>query len=254
MLKSRTNSLTTGSDESVEVVRRRALHRLVGSLVLVTLGVVGFPLVFDTEPRPIDTALRVNIPNKDVVPAIGVEADRESTAALESKTEPSETVAKQEGEGLREGTPSSPKADDAAKPSSVAQTPKAPVDAASETQAAPKAKASQSTASAKPAPSQPSHDAARALAILQGKAQQAPVAAKVVRWAVQVGSYSESASVERVRAALKQAGFESFTQSIQTDKGALTRVRIGPFNKEEDAASVIRKLREVGLAASIVKL
>ncbi|HSV46471.1 MAG TPA: SPOR domain-containing protein, partial [Ramlibacter sp.] len=39
--------------ESVEAMRRRARHRLIGAAVLVLLGVIGFPLLFDTQPRPI---------------------------------------------------------------------------------------------------------------------------------------------------------------------------------------------------------
>jgi DedD protein len=38
--------------DSVENVRRRARHRLIGAVVLVVVAVVGFPLLFDTEPRP----------------------------------------------------------------------------------------------------------------------------------------------------------------------------------------------------------
>jgi DedD protein len=34
-------------------MRRRARHRLIGAAVLVLIGVVGFPLLFDTQPRPI---------------------------------------------------------------------------------------------------------------------------------------------------------------------------------------------------------
>jgi len=44
--------------ETVEVMRRRARHRLMGAALLVFVGVVGFPLVFDTQPRPIPPALR----------------------------------------------------------------------------------------------------------------------------------------------------------------------------------------------------
>jgi len=36
--------------ESVEVLRQRAKHRLIGAAVLVLLGVIGFPCLFDTQP------------------------------------------------------------------------------------------------------------------------------------------------------------------------------------------------------------
>ncbi len=39
--------------ESVDAMRRRARHRLIGASGLVVLGVVGFPVLFDTQPRPV---------------------------------------------------------------------------------------------------------------------------------------------------------------------------------------------------------
>jgi len=37
--------------ESLEVLRKRARHRLMGSVVLVLVAVIGFPLLFDTRQR-----------------------------------------------------------------------------------------------------------------------------------------------------------------------------------------------------------
>ncbi|MGH8847942.1 MAG: SPOR domain-containing protein, partial [Polaromonas sp.] len=48
--------------ESVEVMRKRAKHRLIGAAVLVLIGVVGFPLLFDTQPRPIPVDIPIEIP------------------------------------------------------------------------------------------------------------------------------------------------------------------------------------------------
>jgi DedD protein len=39
--------------ESHDVLRKRARHRLIGTATLVLVGVIGFPLLFDTQPRPI---------------------------------------------------------------------------------------------------------------------------------------------------------------------------------------------------------
>ena len=51
--------------ESVEAMRRRARHRLIGAAVLVLIGVVGFPLLFDTQPRPIPVNIPIEIPDRD---------------------------------------------------------------------------------------------------------------------------------------------------------------------------------------------
>ena len=50
--------------ESVDAMRRRARHRLIGASVLVVLGVVGFPLLFDTQPRPVAVDIAVDIPDR----------------------------------------------------------------------------------------------------------------------------------------------------------------------------------------------
>jgi hypothetical protein len=50
--------------ESVEVMRRRARHRLIGAAVLVLIGVVGFPLLFDTQPRPVQVDIPIDIPDR----------------------------------------------------------------------------------------------------------------------------------------------------------------------------------------------
>jgi len=58
------NSHSNAPAESVEVMRRRARHRLIGASVLVVLGVVGFPLLFDTQPRPVSVDIAVDIPDR----------------------------------------------------------------------------------------------------------------------------------------------------------------------------------------------
>jgi spermidine/putrescine transport system permease protein len=56
--------------ESIEVMRRRARHRLIGAVVLVLVGVVGFPLLFDTQPRPVAVDIPIVIP--EIVMGIGI--------------------------------------------------------------------------------------------------------------------------------------------------------------------------------------
>jgi len=51
--------------ESIEAMRRRARHRLLGAAVLVLLGVIGFPLLFDTQPRPIAVDIPIEIPDRN---------------------------------------------------------------------------------------------------------------------------------------------------------------------------------------------
>ena len=60
--------------ESVEVLRKRARHRLMGAAILVLAGVVGFPLLFDNQPRPIAVDIPIEIPDKAKVKPLAVTA------------------------------------------------------------------------------------------------------------------------------------------------------------------------------------
>lgn len=51
--------------ESVEVLRRRAKNRLIGAAILVLIGVIGFPLLVDKQPRPVAVDLPIEIPDKN---------------------------------------------------------------------------------------------------------------------------------------------------------------------------------------------
>ena len=53
--------------ESIETMRRRAKHRLLGATVLVLVAVIGFPLLFDAQPRPVSVDIPIEIPDKDKV-------------------------------------------------------------------------------------------------------------------------------------------------------------------------------------------
>lgn len=60
---------------SIEEMRRRARHRLIGAAVLVAAAVVGFPLIFDTQPRPIPVDVAIDIPDRHKVAPLVVPQD-----------------------------------------------------------------------------------------------------------------------------------------------------------------------------------
>jgi len=70
------------SGESLEALRRRARQRLIGATVLVLLAVVGFPLLFDTQPRPVSVDIPIDIPDKQKTPP------QTAPAALKPAAEP----------------------------------------------------------------------------------------------------------------------------------------------------------------------
>lgn len=59
---------------SIEWVRRRAKHRLLGVTVLVLAGVIVFPWLFDAQPRPIPVDVAIEIPSRQSAPALVVGA------------------------------------------------------------------------------------------------------------------------------------------------------------------------------------
>src|SRR3954468_365511 len=85
---------TPAQAESVEVLRRRARHRLIGAAVLVLVGVIGFPLLFDTQPRPVAVDIPIEIPDRNKAKPLpapppsraqGVVLDSEAPAAAASR-------------------------------------------------------------------------------------------------------------------------------------------------------------------------
>jgi DedD protein len=73
--------------ESVEVLRRRAKNRLIGSAILVLIGVIGFPLLVDQQPRPVAVELPIEIPDKNkVLPLAAPPAPAAAPAAIADAT------------------------------------------------------------------------------------------------------------------------------------------------------------------------
>ncbi len=74
--------------ESVEALRQRAKHRLIGAAVLVGIGVVGFPLLFDTQPRPIAVDIPIQIPDRNKAAPLALPASRTAAPPAAAKPEP----------------------------------------------------------------------------------------------------------------------------------------------------------------------
>ena len=53
---------TIAPADAVQQARTRARQRLIGAVVLLAIGIIGFPLVFETQPRPIPVDVPIEIP------------------------------------------------------------------------------------------------------------------------------------------------------------------------------------------------
>ncbi len=227
------------ASESVEVVRRRARQRLIGAAVLVLIGVIGFPLLFDSQPRPVPVDIVIDIPSRNAVkPGTPIAADKPAETAHAAKpadpaTSPAPQVPPQASlEGKEEIVVGNP----AAAPAALALPAPQATPAASAVEAAPKV-------AAKPAP-----EAQRPQDPKDGKPG---ASARVV---VQVGAYGDAAKAREVRQKLEKAGFKTYTQVVDTKDGSRTRVRVGPFASRAEAEQAAAKIKSLDLPASLLAL
>jgi len=234
-------------------MRRRARHRLIGASVLVVVGVVGFPLLFDTQPRPVSVDIAVDIPDRaSAKPLVDTSTPKplSASAGLDAKEEVVDTKAEAKPETKTEAKPEAkteakaeikpevavagaagaaavaavvPKAD--AKPESVKTEVKAEAKTDAKTDAKPEAK------TAKPTDSK---DAGR--------------------FVVQAGTFSDEAKLRETRSKLEKAGISTYTQVIEGKDGRRVRVRVGPFTSRDEADKVARKIKQLSLQPQVLTL
>ena len=66
----------------------------------------------------------------------------------------------------------------------------------------------------------------------------------LIRWIVQVGSFSSAANAEKLVASLRLDGLSAYKETVSSSGSTIFRVRVGPFLKREDAIRVERQVRE----------
>ena len=236
------------ANESIEIVRRRARHRLTGSVLLVLLVVVGFPLLFDTQPRPVSVDTPIVVPDRQKTPAINSNAQVPPAQAPAKPLlpDPSAVVPAQSSLDAREEVVSKPA--EPAPEKAADKLADKPADPVAEKPQTPKPELKTET---KPVvASKPKDDGLKAQALLDGK----PAKATPVRLAIQVGAFTEAAKIREVRSKLEQAGLKTYTQVVDKDGKSTTRIRVGPFETKEDADKAAARIRKLDLPAVILKL
>jgi len=213
--------------ESVDAMRRRARHRLIGASVLVVLGVVGFPLLFDTQPRPVSVDIAVNIPDrttakplvdtstpKPLSAAAGLDAKEEVVSDTKPKAEVKPEVAVAAAAAVAAVVP---KAETKPEPAKVDTKPAAKPEVKSD---------------AKPSDSKDTGS----------------------RFVVQAGTFSDEGKLREVRSKLEKAGITTYTQVIEGKEGRRVRVRVGPFTSRDEADKVARKIKQLQLQPQVLTL
>ncbi|MDT8998791.1 SPOR domain-containing protein [Paucibacter sp. APW11] len=264
------------SQDAVQTLRLRARRRLIGAAVLVGVGVIGFPLLFETQPRPIPVDLPIEIPRKEGAAQLPIPPQPQTLPAqlpgltppqVADSAETPGSVAQPTGRATEKVEPSAaekPMAKPAERPAErasakVAEKPsekasdkvaEKSVDKAAEKAAADKAAEKARAAEAKAA------EAARALALLEGRPvdKKASEPAAGARFIVQVGAYADGKAAQDARAKVEKQGLKTYTQAVDTADGKRTRVRVGPFASREEADRAAAKLRAAGISGVVLTL
>src|SRR5690606_1436114 len=181
------------SQTEIDQVRVRARRRMIGMAVLVVAGVIGFPWLFETQPRPMPSDVVVvskaassgvrgvrsapvepEVSAVDVPPVVARALDAERSAAVAKapaaerrNPEPQEEFIEDEAP-VRKVTPPAPK------PAPVVRPP------------------------TKPAAPPPAPDAEGA------------------RYIIQVGAFSDAATARAARLKLERLGVKTYTQAVET--------------------------------------
>ncbi len=234
--------------ESMDVVRKRAKHRLIGSAVLVLAGVVVFPLLFDTQPRPISVDIPIQIPGKNTVSPLAMPAKPEPMGAQPESDPVSAAASLTPKEEIMPEKLAAP----AAAAPVVAKPDIKPVEKA-EVKAEPKAEP-KAELKVDPQVALKADDGARASALLNGQPANAASAPAESRLVVQVGSFADTDKAREVRQKLEKAGLKTYTQIADTKDGKRTRVRVGPYTTKAEADKAVSKIKALDLPASVLIL
>lgn len=234
-----------GSLDAVEKVRTRTRQRLIGAVLLLTLGVIGFPLLFESQPRPIPVDIPIEIPKADGAPALPLPAPRADAAATSESTVASGVVtrdAPSEPMPTAEAAASVPTPPPAAPAAVISDKPALPATAA------PAASTGNVTAAVAKTP------AAEPVASGAASSKAASAADGAARFVVQVGAFADPASARDVRLKMEKLGMKTYTQVAETAAGKRIRVRLGPFATRAEADKAQAKSKEAGIAAVVLTL
>lgn len=230
------------SEADVEAVRVRARRRLIGMAVLVGIGVIGFPWLFETKPRPMSMDVEVvqqgasapvrTLPRGEVRAAVESVTEAPAAGSPEQEAKQTEATAEPKASVVARADKAASKAEVKAQPKSEAKAEIKKVDAKAETKPAkPEAKA-------------------------EAKAEAKPdsKAADKVRYIIQIGAFSDVPAAREVRLKAERAGLKTYTQVIGEGANKKIRVRLGPFEDKAAADKAMATLRKANLSGALLTL
>ncbi|MBY0574087.1 MAG: SPOR domain-containing protein [Undibacterium sp.] len=277
----RSSNARKATDESIELPeKKRARRRLIGAIALVLAAVIGLPMLFDAEPKATLPKIAIEIPSKDLPISSNPSTGSELTSKPNTtgQTNPSSVAA---GIDATEQVVSA----SVASTTSVVKSPESASKATSVSAVAGQDKAVEKTkqdALKKPelkpdvkvdtkvdtkpetkpegkldtkleAEKQSKEEAARALALLEGRTlPEAKSKSEGAGFVVQVAALNSPVKIRELQDKLKAANVASYTQKVITKTGEVSRIRVGPFANKAEAEKVHAKLVKLGLGGSVI--
>lgn len=235
-----------GGDEAVAAARLTARRRLIGAVVLLAAGVVGFPILFETQPRPLSADLPIVTAQGEsprapasapraIPPRGAVDAGEPASVLPPAPTrEAASQPAPAPSRAMVSETPAASTPQAASRPTATATPPAAAVEPA---RPAPAPVAAPPSPTPKPVAPRP----------------EEPPAAEG-RFVVQVGAYADAATLRETRQKVEKLGLKTYTQVIENDAGRRTRVRVGPFATRAEAQAAAARLKAAGLPGNLLTL
>jgi DedD protein len=220
-------------DLAVDELKRRARRRLVGAIVLALAAAVLLPLLLESEPKPLGDDVSIQIPPIDNGKFVNpLSPDKDKLASPPGRSDDA---------GAKSAAPAS-----AAAPA-PSETPPASEAKPPAPEPAPAA-AAPPTAEAKPEPTAaaPKVDAKPEPPAKDGNADGNA-------FVVQVAAFTDRYGALALVRKLKAAGFPGYTEPVTTAKGAMHRVRVGPYASRDAAEAARVKLKAAGYDAMVAR-
>lgn len=287
--QSTASDATPLSSSDVEVMRVRARRRLIGMVVLVGAGIVGFPWLFETKPRPMAgdiqivaaqqagssapaggatiAAVTAPVAAPGVLPA-PLTSDTRASASPPSAQQRAQSPAREVDAEREEFLTDAPVKPAASKPAAVAASkpapkPVAPAEAKVAVKQAEKPAEKQGDkAKDKPKDKPADKPVAKVADKLTDKSadkakekdKAKPSDKDQTRYVVQFGAFADAGSAHEARMKAEKLGLKTYAQQVDTPQGKRIRVRLGPFADKAEADKAAATLRKANLPGAVLTL
>lgn len=236
------------SEAQAADLRIKARRRLAGAVALILAAVVVLPMLLDSEPAPVASNIPIRIPDRQ-------------TPFQPNLTEPSTSSASTSGQVTASSETNLKPNPNVTEASAETSSTQSKPDAAAKPAPTPSQETSRTATPSHPAApaAQPRRDdAARALALLEGRSPVAstPSPKPPVRgnFVVQAMSLDSAADAQKQRNVLISAGLNNAFVDGPVDVNGRSkyRVRVGPFQSREAAQAAQTRLRTQGYGGAFI--